>query len=82
VRAVTKWSVDSRDEVEASNDKVGDIHYGIYLKEPNAQQKLNQCETMGEIDVLLRKGKYFPESRTANWIMLGDCSTRFALPPH
>jgi hypothetical protein len=34
----------------------------------------------GDADFMKRNGKFYPENRTANWLMTGQCSTQFAKP--
>jgi hypothetical protein len=75
------YSYDSKPELEAPSDRVGDVHFHINSSEPPDGFKRSSCNMSGDAAFLKRGGKYYPESRTANWLMTGECSTNFAKPP-
>lgn len=76
-----KYSYDSNDELEEPTDKVGDVHLTIHGTEPPEPFKRGTCDMWGDASFLKRDGKFYPESRAANWLMTGVCSTNF-LTPH
>lgn len=76
-----KYSYDSKQELEEPTDKVGDVHLTIHGTEPPERFKRGTCDMWGDASFLKRDGKFYPESRAANWLMTGVCSTNF-LKPH
>jgi hypothetical protein len=74
------YSYDKKSELDAPGDKVGDAHYSIQITEPTDDFKKKTCDMWGSVDFMKRNGKYYPESRTANWLFKGDCSTKFNAP--
>lgn len=77
-----KYSYDSKAELERPIDKVGDIHFTINATEPSEDFKQHACDMWGEVSFMMRGGKYYPESRAANWLMTGKCSTDYLKPAH
>ena len=74
------YSYDSKSELEQPSDKVGDLHFTIQATQPSPEFKQKNCDMSGDADFLRRSGKFYPENRTANWLMKGQCSTRFVKP--
>jgi len=74
------YSYDSKAELEQPSDKVGDLHFTIQGSQPSLDFKRTTCDMWGDADFMKRNGKFYPENRTANWLMTGECSTRFAKP--
>lgn len=75
-----KYSYDSKAELEDPTDRVGDVHFTIHGTQPSEAFKRRTCDMWGDASFLKRAGNYYPESRAANWLMNGDCSTNFAKP--
>lgn len=75
-----KYSYDSKAELEGPTDRVGDVHFTIHGTEPTDAFKRRTCDMSGEASFIKRDGKYYPDSRAANWLMTGDCSTNVAKP--
>lgn len=74
------YSYDSKAELEQPSDKVGDLHFTIQGTQPSPDFKRTICDMWGDADFMKRNGKFYPENRTANWLMTSECSTRFAKP--
>jgi len=74
------YSYDSKAELEQPSDKVGDLHFTIQGTQPSPEFKRTTCDMWGDADFTKRKGKFYPENRTANWLVTGECSTRFVKP--
>jgi hypothetical protein len=74
------YSYDSKSELEQPGDKIGDLHFTIQATQPAPDFKRTTCDMWGDADFVKRNGKFYPENRTANWLMTGQCSTRFAKP--
>ena len=74
------YSYDTRSELEQPSDQLGDLHFTIQGTQPTAEFKRTTCDMWGDADFMKRGGKFSPENRTANWLMTGQCSTRFAKP--
>lgn len=70
----------SKSELEEPTDRVGDVHLHIDGTEPSDAFKHKTCDMWGDAAFLKRDGKYYPESRAANWLMTGTCSTNFLKP--
>lgn len=75
-----KYSYDSNAELEEPTDRVGDVHFHIHGTEPSDAFKRGTCDMWGDAAFLKRDGKFYPESRAANWLMTGACSTNFLKP--
>jgi hypothetical protein len=76
-----QYSYASKAELDEPTDRVGDVHLHIDATEPSDAFKHQTCDMWGDAAFLKRGGKYYPESRAANWLMTGKCSTNF-LKPH
>lgn len=75
------YSYDTKAELEQPADKVGDVHFSIQTTEPTEEFKKRFCATSGRmVSFLKRDRKFYPESRAANWLMTGNCSTNFPKP--
>lgn len=74
------YRYNSKAELEQPNDKIGDLHFTIQGAQPSPDFKRATCDMSGDADFMKRNGKFYPENRTANWLMTGECSTRFAKP--
>lgn len=76
----TKFSFDTKAELEQPTDKIGDFHFSIHSSGLSEQFKKTVCDMAGDPEFLRRNGKFYPENRTANFLMTGNCSTNFPRP--
>lgn len=76
----TKFSFDTKAELEQPTDKIGDFHFTIVSKGLSEQFQKSVCYMTGDPSFMRRNGKFYPENRTANYLMRGDCSTNFPKP--
>jgi hypothetical protein len=74
------YSYDSKRELEEPTDMVGDVHLTIEGTQPPEPFKRGTCDMWGDASFLKRGGRFYPESRSANWLMTGACSTKFLKP--
>lgn len=75
-----QYAFDTKAELEQPSDKIGDIHFTLHTGAPSEEFQRRICHMSGDPAFLKRNGKFYPESRTANWLMYGDCSTKFPVP--
>lgn len=80
ITGATKYSYDSKAELEQPGDKVGDLHFTIHTSQPTPEFKRTICDMWGDADFLKRDGKFYAENRSANWLLKGECSTKFVKP--
>jgi len=74
------YSYDSKSELDQPSDKVGDLHFTLHATQPPLDFKRTICDMWGDADFMRRAGKFYPENRSANWLMTGQCSTHFSKP--
>lgn len=73
--SVSKILLSEADEADINDGsslyKKGDKFIDIYLKNPLPTN--SKCEIWQSFNLILRKGKYFAESRTSNFLLNGKC---------
>ena len=75
VGSIMVTKITKKSEIESSEDRIGDVIYQIYTSNPSKMLTDNYCDMLGSPGYRKRGKTYFPQDRTAMWLMTSRCET-------
>jgi hypothetical protein len=71
--SIIVWKFAKKADLETPEDRIGDVVYQISTTPPSSVLTKNYCDMLGSPSYLKRGGKFYPQDRTAVWLMTSKC---------